>query len=167
MVADTDGFYVTCRLASDDDTDRRVWKMSTRTRPDRGELLYQAPFLLRKTIEDDWCRVKVPFNSFVCVRGPRIIPDGPPFNATTGIYQIGMTMSKFVFGADLKELENFRDGFFEFQMKEIGVYRDEDIVNKTAIVEPKVLSKEESRDKRPLILKILLPLTRIVFSEAR
>jgi hypothetical protein len=40
---DNGGFYITCRLVSDNEPERRVWKMTTRTRPDRGELLYHAP----------------------------------------------------------------------------------------------------------------------------
>jgi len=104
MVGDSDGFYVSCRLASDKEPERRVWKLTTRTKSDRGELLYQAPFNFTTT-SDDWTIFKVPFDSFKYVRGPRMIPDGPPLDTNKGLYQIGMTMSKFVFGANTTELE--------------------------------------------------------------
>jgi len=182
---DVDGLYVVCRLASDDDADRRVWKMSTRTKPDRGEVLYQAPVEWQQQRrqrpsaggdEADWSVAKVPFDTFRLVRGPRIVPDGPPLNVTGGLYQIGMTMSKFVFGENTTELENFRPGFFELHMKEIGVYKDTSSVDETALsssssslalapVEPKVLSKEEAEKRRPLIQKLLLPVIRLLFNE--
>lgn len=182
MVGDADGFYVTCRLTSDDEPERRVWKMTTRTKPDRGELLYQAPFDLSTAAaavasRDDgggggWATVKVPFGSFNYVRGPRMIPDGPPLNTTAGLYQIGMTMSKFAFGVkQMTEMENFRDGFFELQLKEIGLYKDnnDSKVDGTmdAVATPIVYSKLEAKSKRPLLLKVLLPVANIFFSEER
>jgi Complex I intermediate-associated protein 30 (CIA30) len=69
------GFYVTCRLASDNEPERRVWKMSTRVRPDRGEQLYQARFHLpRKDINQSssWDVIQVPFDDFKLVRGPLV-----------------------------------------------------------------------------------------------
>jgi hypothetical protein len=151
MVGDSDGFYVKCRLASDDEPERRIWKITTRTRSDRGELLYQAPFDLVSAVEaaketaDEWCTVKVPFDSFLYVRGPRVIPDGPQLNSTTGLYQIGMTMSKFVFGANTNELENFRDGFFEFQIREIGLFKEQKDIVMDVVSTPKVFSWKRQR----------------------
>jgi hypothetical protein len=34
-------------------------------------------------------------------------------------------MSKFVLGATMTELENFRPGFFELQLREVGVYKED------------------------------------------
>ena len=174
VVGDNDGMYVSCRLVSDDEPQRRVWKVTTRTKPDRGELLYQAPFNLTAAsttdnAENEWTVVKVPFDSFRYVRGPRLIPDAPPLNTTGGLYQIGLSMSKFRFGANTTELDNFRDGFFELQLKEIGLYKDQSNETETkpsnAGTAPKVLSKLEAQRKRPLLLKMLLPLAKLFFSE--
>jgi hypothetical protein len=87
-VGDADGFYMTCRLASDEESQRRVWKVTTRVEQSRGEQLYQAPFdLVQKG--DEWSTIKVPFSSFRLVRGPRTVPDGEPLNTTGGLYQFG------------------------------------------------------------------------------
>lgn len=170
------GLYVQCRLTSDQEPERRVWKISTRTKPgDRGELLYQAPFPFtsnqQPNVNGDWTTVQVPFDTFRYVRGPRIVPDGPSFDASNGLYQIGMTMSKFAFGVNTTELENFRDGFFELQIKEIGVYNNvnqavasTDAVQSDAVaVPPKVLTKIQTKQQRPLLLKLLFPLIRMLF----
>ena len=176
QVKDGDGLFVKCRLTSDQEPERRVWKISTRTKPgDRGELLYQAPFPFtsnqQQSVVGDWTTVQVPFDTFRYVRGPRIVPDGPPFDASKGLYQIGMTMSKFVFGENTTELENFRDGFFEFQIKEIGVYKkvtqsvaSTDAAQSDAVaVPPKVLTKSQTKQQRSLLLKVLLPVVRMLF----
>lgn len=163
LVGDADGLYIVVRLASDTDADRRVWKMSTRTKPDRGELLYQAPVVFQQ-VDDEWSRIKVPFDTFELVRGPRII-GGTPLNTTGGLYQVGMTMSKFVFGKNLTTMENFRPGFFELQFKEIGLYKDAADAKSIEMTQPKVWSKDEAKKRRPLLLKMLLPISRIFFSE--
>jgi Complex I intermediate-associated protein 30 (CIA30) len=152
-----------------------VWKMTTRTKPDRGELLYQAPFDFTSTSSDAWTTVKVPFPSFRYVRGPRMIPDGPPLNTTAGLYQIGMTMSKFAFAEKMTEIGNFRDGFFELQLQEIGLYKEQQQRQQEdsstsmleAVTTPKVYSRLEAKSKRPLIVKVLLPVAKIFFSEQR
>jgi len=172
LTGDSDGLYVQCRLVSDDEPERRVWKLTTRTKPDRGELLYQAPFDFTSKDRENWTTVKVPFDTFRFVRGPRMIPDGPPLDLSKGLYQIGMTMSKFAFGVNTTELENFRDGFFELQIKEIGLYKritqeasQAATATATAVAAPKVLTKVEAKKQRPLLLKVLLPLSKIFFSE--
>ena len=35
--------------------------------------------------KDEWARVKIPFDSFRLVRGPRLVPDSPPINITGGV----------------------------------------------------------------------------------
>jgi hypothetical protein len=156
-----------CRLASDNEPERRVWKMTTRVESSRGEVLYQAPFSFQATGEDEWSRVKVPFESFRLVRGPRMIADAPPLNVTGGLFQVGMTMSKFAFGQNTTEIENFRPGFFELQLKSIGLYNDEAKNAMETLPSPQVLSKEEAMRKRSILLKILLPLSKLFFSEDR
>lgn len=165
QAADADGFYLVGRLVSDQEPERRIWKFSTRTKPDRGEVVYQAPFCFPKN--QTWNRVDIPFADFKLVRGPRVIPDAPPLNTTGGIYQIGMTMSKFVFGTNTTELVNFRDGFFEVQLKEIGFYKQQPAGKALLVEPPQVLSKAESKKQRPLLFKIISPLFRLVFSETR
>lgn len=94
--------------------------------------------------------------------------DGASLDTSGGIYQVGMTMSKFVFGKNLTELEGFRDGFFEFHMKEIGLYKDSnDKAAQLAPVVPNVLTKQEAQKQRPLVLKVLLPIAKLFFSEQR
>jgi len=164
---DVDGFYLICRLASDQDANRRIWKMSTRTTNDRGEQLYQAPFSFEQNVEGEWQTVKIPFSSFRLVRGPRQIPNSPPLNVTQGLYQIGMTMSKFIPSeTTVTELDNFRPGFFELNIKEIGFYKQKRD-GAIAFQEPTVLSKDEAKKRRPVLLKILLPISKLFFSEQR
>jgi hypothetical protein len=165
-VGDADGLYLECRLASDDEPERRIFKMTTRAASTRGEVLYQAMFSFKASGEE-WARVKIPFESFRLVRGPRMIPDGPPLNVTGGLYQIGMTLSKFVLGQNTTELENFRPGFFEMQLKEIGLYKEVEATAMSTLASPQVLSEEEAKRKRSLFLKIALPLSKLFFSEAR
>jgi hypothetical protein len=162
-----DGFYLIVRLASDVDTNRRVWKLSTRVRPDRGEMLYQAPLTFEQSSTDTWSKIKVPFDSFRLVRGPRFVADGAPLNTTGGLYQVGMTMSKFIFGGDLVPLDNFRDGFFELQIQEIGLYKDGQDVTSLQVTTPEVLTKNEAKKNRSLMLKVLAPVSKLFFSEKR
>lgn len=111
-VSNQDGVYVNCKLASDDEPERRVWKLTVRTDTSRGEQVYQAMFDLAKASKDgSMTMVKVPFSSFQLVRGPRLVPDGPPLDTKGGLFQLGMTMSKFKIGEMTTELENFRPDF--------------------------------------------------------
>lgn len=163
--------------------------MTVRADSSRGEVVYQSQFDLKQAIEaakeqqslnddnshDDgvWARVLVPFEKFQLVRGPRLIPDGPPLNVTSGIYQIGMTMSKFVMNVNTTELENFRPGYFDLRIKRIGFYNDIEQGNTSTDTTtsdqannvPSTLSKEEALKKRPIVLKLLLPIAKLLFSE--
>jgi Complex I intermediate-associated protein 30 (CIA30) len=192
-----DGFYVQCRLASDNEADRRVWKLTTRTKPDRGELLYQAPIQLNpgvfqdsvasEYVVPDWQTIYVPFDSFRLVRGPRIIKNGAPLDISKGIYQIGMSMSKFLFAAlsdsTEKTLDKFRDGYFELHIQEIGAYATfgtskvngdspsgADQMSTMGMQKGPPLSaysKFEVTRQRPLLVQLLLLLSKIFFSEQR
>jgi hypothetical protein len=124
-------------------------------------------------------RCLVPFATFEMVRGPRRVANAPPLNYTAGLYQLGMTMSKFAWEGG--ELPNFRDGVFQVHIKEIGIYYDQigkegtastlvaaaaaattTATTTAATAKPGILSKDESRRKRPLVLTTVL-----FFSEAR
>lgn len=167
-VGDADGFYLDCRLTSDDEPERRVWKMTTRSERSRGEELYQAQFTLpssTNTTTNEWTRVKIPFSSFRLVRGPRMVQDGAPLNVTGGLYQIGLSLSKFQIATNTTELPNFRPGFFELQLRTIGLYSD--VVTSLQVTEPSTLTPEEAKRKRPLIVKMLLPVLSLLFSEER
>lgn len=167
-----DGVFVDCRLASDNEPERRVWKITMRTDTSRGEMVYQAAFPLPKDAAGegaDFARVMVPFDDFQLVRGPRVVPDAPKLNVTGGVYQIGMSLSKFVIGVDTTELEGFRPGFFDLNVRRIGFYFDEVVKKKgepmAVVVSVDTLSKEEVQKKRPVLLKILLPISKLFFSE--
>jgi hypothetical protein len=159
-----DGFYVVCRLTSDNEPERRVWKMTTRTERSRGEELYQAQFTLPKNnTNGQWARIQIPFSNFRLVRGPRMVQGGTPFNTTGGIYQIGLSLSKFQLSQNTSEIENFRPGFFELQLKTIGVYSNS--ATSLQLSEPNTLSPEEAKRRRPIIVKALSPVLNLLFSE--
>lgn len=169
QVGDADGIYLLCQLTSDQEPERRVWKISTRSEQSRGEKLYQATYTLPKPSFDDWSQVipiTVPFTDFKLVSGPKMVVYGDALNATGGLYQIGLGLSKFQIAQNMTQLDNFRPGFFELQVKEIGVYKRQ-AESALTINTPATLSKEEMEKKRPLLLKIILPIAKIFFSEKR
>jgi hypothetical protein len=176
-----DGVYVDCRLASDDEPERRVWKMTVRTDSSRGEQVYQSEFdlaqAMKRCANDEgssntttMARVYVPFEKFQMVRGPRLIPDGPKLNLTGGIFQIGMTMSKFKMAQNTTILDNFKAGYFDLHISKIGFYSNDtesdtmESISK-AVVVPDTLSKAEAQRKRPLPFRVLLPIAKLLFSE--
>lgn len=161
------GLYVDMKLVSDDEPERRVWKVTTRTRPDRGEQLYQAPIAWTSSDCAEFTKYKVPFEAFQLVKGAKRITDGPPLNYTSGLFQLGMTLSKFALDGELK---NFKDGVFQVLIREIGFYYE--VTNENDVqsnnIKLDILSKAEAKKKRPVILKIMLPITKILFfSEER
>lgn len=187
-----DGLYIDCRLASDDEPQRRVWKMTMRTQANRAsEIVYQAEFDLqkegKKDVVDDkeeWLRVKVPFDSFRLVRGPRLVPDSPKADLSNGICQVGISLSKFVMGETMTALPDFRPGYFDLQVQGIGFFKDPSstgAITTTAIEgancdkdnevlrgKPIVLetvSKDEADKDRPALFKIISPIFKILFSE--
>ena len=76
-----------------------------------------------------------------------------------------MSLSKFVIGANTTELENFRAGFFDLQIRQIGFYNANKQKDMPAVVSVDTLSKSEVNKQRPLLLKILLPISKLFFSE--
>ncbi len=140
--------------------------MTTRTERSRGEELYQAQFTLPKNnTNGQWARIQIPFSNFRLVRGPRMVQGGTPFNTTGGIYQIGLSLSKFQLSQNTSEIENFRPGFFELQLKTIGVYSNS--ATSLQLSEPNTLSPEEAKRRRPIIVKALSPVLNLLFSEQR
>jgi hypothetical protein len=171
-----DGVYVDCRLASDKEPEKRVWKMTLRTDPSRGEQVFQSEFDLAQAMkrcssdeEDSMARVYVPFENLQMVRGPRLVPDGPKLNVTGGIFQIGMTLSKFKMAQNTTTLDDFRAGYFDLHISKIGFYSN--LIESDAIetiseaMVPDTLSKREAERKRPLPLRLLLPIAKLLFSE--
>lgn len=194
-----EGIFLKCRLASDDEPERRNWKFTLRSDTSRGEQVYQAAFFLpeqqqqqqQAKAEDssssngEWALVQVPFTSFQLVRGPRLVPDAPPLDTTKGLFQIGLSLSKFVIGYNTTQLENFRAGFFDLHLSQIGFYSSSDTTTRSRALEkgvertgstvvattsrgrkvPDTLSQKEVKQKRPVLLKLLLPMAKLLFSE--
>jgi len=180
-VGESDGIFVDCRLASDDEPERRNWKVTLRTDSSRGEMVYQAAFPLPKTDkskseEEQWNRIKIPFSDFQLVRGPRVVVGAPTLNATGGIYQIGFSLSKFVIGVNTTELEGFRPGYFDLQLRRVGFYTDDASLKEAEVPAPvaslnvstpETLTKDEVEKKRPLILKIIFPVLKLIFGSEK
>jgi len=166
--ADQDGIFVDCRLASDNEPERRVWKLTMRTASKRtSEIVYQAAFEVTKKGEE-WSRVKVPFDSFKLVRGPRTIPDAPKADTSKGVYQIGLSLSKFAMGGNTTELLNFRPGYFDLQIQRIGFYNvspNRVEGRNVGTIIPDTQSKDEADKSRPMMFKILSPVLGFLFSE--
>jgi len=164
-----DGMYVTCRLASDDEASRRVWKMTLRTSGgERGEVVYQTMFQIDPKIEG-LQRILLPFSAFRLVRGPRLIPGAPLLDAdkTGTVFQVGLTASKFQIAEDMTPLGNFRDGFFQLDIGAIGTYTRNGAGKAAAPVVGPVgtATPEEAKKQRPLLFKVLLPVLNVFFGE--
>lgn len=90
----------------------------------------------------------------------------PPFLTCTHLFiSVGMSLSKFVIGVNTTELENFRAGFFDLQIRQIGFYNNANTREDVPAVVVDTLSKAEVDKRRPLLLKILLPISKLFFSE--
>jgi Complex I intermediate-associated protein 30 (CIA30) len=161
--------YVTCRLNSDLEAHRRIWKLSVRTDGTRGEQLYQSILTIPSTKqEDEFFTLQVPFASLRLVRGARLVPDADPFNKTKGVYQIGLVLSKFTIAEHMTAMPNFRPGFFELLLKDIGlVYKNATAAAAPVSLAVASLSKMDAMAKRPILIKTLMPLSRIISTEKR
>jgi hypothetical protein len=93
-------------------------------------------------------------------------------------------MSKFKIAINTTEIDNFRSGYFELQIQRIGFYKNSNnntehadvVVNgmmsnninnsynnsSSMMVVPDTLSKSESMKQRPIVLKLLLPIIRLL-----
>ncbi|CAB9517915.1 expressed unknown protein [Seminavis robusta] len=144
-----------------------VWKLTTRTDSARGEQLYQAQVKIPNTKRDnEFFTLQVPFEDFRLVRGPRLVSDAAQFNKTLGIFQIGLIMSKFAIAEQMTAIPNFRPGFFELQIGEIGIfYKNGASLPPASNSTVKSLSREEVIAARPVLMKALVPLSKVFFTE--
>ncbi|OEU18222.1 hypothetical protein FRACYDRAFT_236493 [Fragilariopsis cylindrus CCMP1102] len=213
VVQNQNGFYLKLRLDSDNEPERRVWKMTTRTQNiQTSEQVYQSSFVIPKrrveketeaekenedkttttTVDElESSAAMMDLSNLIIpnIRGPRIVENGPPLDVSNGIYQIGLSLSKFQIQKNVTQLDNFRDGYFNLHIKEIGVYNANNANNEqmdaandngtkttataTAttgaanLLTTQTLTKEEAKNKRPLLLKILSPIATLFFNEKR
>lgn len=75
-------------------------------------------------------------------------------------------------GMNTTEIDNFREGYFELQIKQIGLYFESDMekdiirtdnaITKTIV---QTLTKEEMIKKRSPVFKLLIAVSKIFFSE--
>jgi len=153
-----DGVYMDCALMSDEDVSRRAWKMTMRTDEGRGEVVYQAAF---QPGVGSVRRVEVPFSDFRLVRGPVAIPGAPKVSNVSAVYQIGFTVSKFVISEQMQMMEDFRNGTFQLDIKEIGAFSRQGVA---APEVPETLA--DGKVKRSIVQKMLFPLLALFFGEA-
>jgi Complex I intermediate-associated protein 30 (CIA30) len=168
-VSNGDGVYVRCRLNSDLEAHRRIWKLTLRTDRTKGEQLYQSIITIPSTKQKgEFFTLQVPFESFRLVRGARLVPDAEPFKKTRGVCQIGLVLSKFAIAEQMTLMPNFRPGFFELLIKDIGiVYKDATAAAAPSCLTVASLTKEDAMAQRPMLIKTLMPLSRILSTEKR
>lgn len=167
-VSNGDAIYVTCRLNSDLEAHRRIWKLTVRTDRTRGEQVYQSILTIPSTKQkDEFFTLQVPFESLRLVRGARLVPEANPFNNTKGVYQIGLVLSKFSMAEQMTAMPNFRPGFFELLLKDIGVVYKNAAAAAPSSLTVASLTKMDANAKRPMLIKTLMPLSRIIFTEKR
>jgi hypothetical protein len=172
-----DGVFIDCKLSSDDEPEKRMWKLTVRTDTSRGEQVYQAQFdsaeatTASRAKGDDWAHVKVAFDDFQQVRGPRLIPDGPTLDLSGGIFQIGMTLSKFKIAVNTTTLDNFRPGYFDLHIWRIGFYKNGEqseavtASDARAISIPDTLTKKEAEKNALCCLESFFLLQNCCFLE--
>ena len=132
-----DGIFLELHLASDDEPERRMWKVVLRNNTSRREMVFQSKLDLAKAQammmmeeeedkEKDWASVQISFDDFRLVRGPRLVVDGEKLDVSGGIFQIDMTLRKFKIAVNTTELEGFRERFFDLHVRKIGFYRNKE-----------------------------------------
>ena len=79
-----------------------------------SEQVYQQQFELPLTSanymndnDDKLTQIKIHFDSFTLVRGPRKVLDRPNLDSTQGLFQIGMTMSEFIIANNMTAMNDF------------------------------------------------------------
>lgn len=165
-IEEVGGIYAKVKFTSDDEPNRRIWKFTTRTDESRGEQVYQAQFKLPEGKNEEFHTIQIPFKDFKVVRGARMVPNSPSINISkNGIYQIGMTCSKFIMALNTTELDNFRGGYFNLHIQDIGIYTPNE-KNMNEIQSPQTLTSLEAKKKQSMIFKILRPIfSLLLFSE--
>eukprot|EP00310_Coccolithus_braarudii_P025570 CAMPEP_0183355848 /NCGR_PEP_ID=MMETSP0164_2-20130417/42100_1 /TAXON_ID=221442 /ORGANISM="Coccolithus pelagicus ssp braarudi, Strain PLY182g" /LENGTH=378 /DNA_ID=CAMNT_0025529089 /DNA_START=14 /DNA_END=1150 /DNA_ORIENTATION=+ len=173
-----EGLYVDAALLSDEDVDRRAWKLTIRTGASRGEVVHSAEWKPRVGDSNDGPKL-IPFSDFRLVRGPRLVPGAPPLNASSckSVFGIGMTLSKFAAAnADgMATVDNFRDGPFNVALYNVGAYTTREAP--ADIPSPQRNSVSQSKPNSSgnpiksngvfvgLALALLRPIGSLVFSE--
>jgi len=157
-----EGVYLKIRFTSDDEPDRRTYKLTVRDDQTRGEYVRQGMFKVPRSDGSSFSTIKVPFSTLVAVRGPVINPNAPDFKKDT-VFQIGMVISKFKIAASMETIDDFRDGTFAMDISEVGFYSDEsqDNLNATPAAIPVMSNSTKSSFGR----SVLAPVFKLVFSE--
>ena len=159
------GIYIECD-GSETDCASRVWKVAVRTKQDRGEVVYQAAFEPPNGRQV----VRIPFNSFRLVRGPRLVPGALPLTAaqTNETYQISLVVSKFQVSETGEALPGFKDGPFALRLYGLGTYAAESasLVKEPPVAIPRAMSSEEQAAASPPVLRLLRPLLGFLFGES-
>lgn len=120
---------------------------------------------------DEMKRIYIPFKDFRQVRGARLVPEAVPLNTTGGLYQIGMTLSKFIMANNMTELTDFRDGYFEMHLGKIGLYSEQQNNEVTTNTQLKnniirVKSEKEVQKQLPIVFRLFIrPILKLLFSE--
>jgi hypothetical protein len=167
-LSSSDGLYLDVD-ASEADASARVWKVALRTRQDRGEVVYQAPFVPNPQGRGI---LQLPFSEFRLVRGPRLVAGEPPLTAaqTNETYQISLVASKFTLSDDGAPLEGFREGPFCLRVYKLGTYTatplEADGGGPSAATLPRPMTPEEQAASTPPLLRLLRPLLSLLFGEA-
>ena len=168
-LSDADGLYVECEVGDVGiDASKRVWKMTMRTKQDRGEVVYQSAF---KPPQSGRQAIKLPFESFRLVRGPRLVPGVPPLTAaqTNETFQVSLVVSKFEVSEEGSALPQFIEGPFALKVFEVGTFGGGAAAGAAAAAAaaalPKPLTKEEQAAAAPPMVKLLRPLLGLLFGE--
>eukprot|EP00239_Pterosperma_sp_CCMP1384_P000875 CAMPEP_0197850990 /NCGR_PEP_ID=MMETSP1438-20131217/16947_1 /TAXON_ID=1461541 /ORGANISM="Pterosperma sp., Strain CCMP1384" /LENGTH=441 /DNA_ID=CAMNT_0043464439 /DNA_START=71 /DNA_END=1396 /DNA_ORIENTATION=+ len=164
------GLVLRCALESDDEPERRTWKVTLRTQNNRGEIVYQAAFTPPVAIPDTAPPpIHIPWNKFRLVRGPAVMEGVPPLSADQckSVYGLGLIMSRF--GAQ-GPMTNFKSGAFRLAIHGLGCYStspEGDQLPPVDMLPPLTESSATTanRGTRTILTFILAPILAIVFNE--
>ena len=143
------------------DADKRVWKMTCRVQQDRGEQVYQATFFPPSNKRGT---ITIPWSDFRLVRGPVLVPDAAPLDPPREVYQISLTISKFVQGATTTPLENFQAGAFRMKIYSVGTFGATPPAVEGGAA-PRALTQKEQAAKIPLPFRLLNRIVSPLFGE--
>ena len=163
-LSSSDGMFIDCEATNvGADPSKRVWKMAIRTKQDRGEVVYQAPFTPPATRT----AVQMPFSSFRLVRGPRLVPGVPPLESsmTNETYQVSIVVSKFEVSETGAALQGFEEGLFALKLFGVGTYVQAEAPVTAAPKMPRALTEAEQKAAAPVVIKLLRPLLGLLFGE--
>jgi len=169
-LSSSEGMYVEAELPKDGiDPSKRVWKMAVRTKQDRGEVVYQQAFTPPPAGGGRQI-IRLPFDGFRLVRGPRLVPGVPPLTPqqTNETYQVSIVVSKFTVSEDGSALPAFEEGPFALKLFSVGTFGGAATAAATSAttVVPKPLSEAEQRAAASPMIKLLRPLLGLLFGES-